>query len=292
MTVVKLFDVANFHRNERIIIARKRSDFLKHLTLLLHFQRHTDKRYKDCLLKTMIYRAYALSPTNEAFNQESTRLRSIFTRLDYPITMINTTINKFIRNISSGENDARVEDNSILRMKLSPLRIKRQLTQWEDKCVISVTRSALLCNRCLLARNWNKTSCQKKSSLQSSINNVLCILFHVICAMQIMSAIQPDTSTSALWNTRTQRLENISWKPMGTQASSKKANFAFSESVKGNLIASSTRCFLSKNAIPAWTHKLTPFVRNYLLETRSPTLRFYWFYLVFVYFPIAFILTW
>ena len=129
MTVVKLFDVANFHRNERIIIARKRSDFLKHLTLLLHFQRHTDKRYKDCLLKTMIYRAYALSPTNEAFNQESTRLRSIFTRLDYPITMINTTINKFIRNISSGENDARVEDNSILRMKLSPLRIKRQLTQ-------------------------------------------------------------------------------------------------------------------------------------------------------------------
>ena len=86
--------------------------------LLLHFQSHTDKRYKDCLLKTMIYRAYALSSTNEAFNQECTRLRSIFTRLDYPITMINSTINKFIRNISSGENDARVEDNSILRITL------------------------------------------------------------------------------------------------------------------------------------------------------------------------------
>ena len=86
--------------------------------LLLHFQSYTDKRYKDCLLKTMIYRAYALSSTNEAFNQECTRLRSIFTRLDYPITMINTTINKFIRNISSGENDARVEDNSILRITL------------------------------------------------------------------------------------------------------------------------------------------------------------------------------
>ena len=66
----------------------------------------------------MIYRAYALSSTNEAFNQECTRLRSIFTRLDYPITMINSTINKFIRNISSGENDARVEDNSILRITL------------------------------------------------------------------------------------------------------------------------------------------------------------------------------
>ena len=86
--------------------------------LLLHFQSHMDKRYKDCLLKTVIYRAYALSSTNEAFNQECTRLRSIFTRLDYPITMINSTINKFIRNISSGENDARVEDNSILRITL------------------------------------------------------------------------------------------------------------------------------------------------------------------------------
>ena len=86
--------------------------------LLLHFQSHTDKRYKDCLLKTMIYRAYALSSTNEAFNQECTRLCSIFTHLDYPITMINSTINKFIQNISSGENDARVEDNSILRITL------------------------------------------------------------------------------------------------------------------------------------------------------------------------------
>ena len=144
------------------------------------------------------------------------------------------------------ENDARVEDNSILRITL-PFKDQTSANSVRRQ----ITRSALLCNRCLLARNWNKTSCQRKSSLQSSINNVLCILFHVICAMQIMSAIQPDTSTSALWNTRTQRLKNISWKPMGTQASSKKANFAFSESVKGNLIASSTRCFLSKNAIPA-----------------------------------------
>ena len=47
--------------------------------LLLHFHSHTDKRYKDCLLKTMIHRAYALSSKTEAFNQECTRLRSIFT---------------------------------------------------------------------------------------------------------------------------------------------------------------------------------------------------------------------
>ena len=40
--------------------------------LLLHFHSHTDKRCKDCLLKTMIHPASALSSTTEAFNQECT----------------------------------------------------------------------------------------------------------------------------------------------------------------------------------------------------------------------------
>ena len=60
---------------------------------LLHFHSHTDKRYKDCLIKTMVHRAHALSSTTEAFNQECDRLRSIFTRLDYPMHVINSTIN-------------------------------------------------------------------------------------------------------------------------------------------------------------------------------------------------------
>ena len=33
--------------------------------LLLHFNSHTDKRYKEGLLKTMVHRAYALSSTRE-----------------------------------------------------------------------------------------------------------------------------------------------------------------------------------------------------------------------------------
>ena len=36
------------------------------------------------LLKTMLHRAYALSSTTEAFDQECAKLRSIFSRLDYP----------------------------------------------------------------------------------------------------------------------------------------------------------------------------------------------------------------
>ena len=52
--------------------------------LLLHFHSHTDKRYKDSLLTTMLHRAYALSSTTESFNEECTKLRSIFSRFDYP----------------------------------------------------------------------------------------------------------------------------------------------------------------------------------------------------------------
>ena len=38
--------------------------------LLLHFHSHTDKRYKVSLLNTMLHRAYALSSTTEALNEE------------------------------------------------------------------------------------------------------------------------------------------------------------------------------------------------------------------------------
>ena len=61
--------------------------------LLLHFQSHVDKRYKTGLLKTMLHRAHALSSTTEAFNEECAKLRSIFSRLDYPIGLVNSTIN-------------------------------------------------------------------------------------------------------------------------------------------------------------------------------------------------------
>ena len=65
--------------------------------LLLHYQSHTDKRYKDSLLlKAMIHRAYALSSTTAAFNSECAKLRSIFSRLDYPMSLIDSAINNFL----------------------------------------------------------------------------------------------------------------------------------------------------------------------------------------------------
>ena len=70
--------------------------------------------------------------------------------------------------------------------------------------------------------------------------------------MQTMSATQPDTFTNVLLSIKTRQLENILWNRLtGTQASSTKASFEFSESAKESLIASSMRCFVQRNVIQA-----------------------------------------
>ena len=112
--------------------------------LLLHFESHTDKRYKDCLLKTMIHCEYALSSTTEAFNQECTRLRSVFTRLDYPSAMINSSITKTIQNFSFGTREKNKEDSSVVRLSLpfkdqtSANAVKRQMRDLSHKIGITL----------------------------------------------------------------------------------------------------------------------------------------------------------
>ena len=69
--------------------------------LLLHYHSHVDKRYKDCLLTTMIHHAYQLSSTPTAFSDECNKLCSTFLNLNYPINLINSAINKFLRNIDN-----------------------------------------------------------------------------------------------------------------------------------------------------------------------------------------------
>ena len=87
--------------------------------LLLHFQSHTDKRYKDSLLQTMIHRAYSLSSTTEAFNAECAKLRSIFSRLDYPMSVIDSAIKKFLfLNSSANKAERNNDDSSTVRISL------------------------------------------------------------------------------------------------------------------------------------------------------------------------------
>ena len=77
--------------------------------LLLHYHGHVEKRYKGCLLSTMINRAYRLSSTPTAFSDECDKLRTTFLNLDYPVNLINSSINKFLRNI---DNNAALDDAS------------------------------------------------------------------------------------------------------------------------------------------------------------------------------------
>ena len=93
------------------------------------------------MLKTMIHRAYALSSTtDEAFNQECTsRLRSIFTRLDYPLAMINSIITKTIQSFSFGTRENNEKDSNVVRVSLpfkdqtSANAVKRQMRNLSHK---------------------------------------------------------------------------------------------------------------------------------------------------------------
>ena len=69
--------------------------------LLLHYHSHVDKRYKRCLLSTMINRAYRLSSTPNAFSEECDKLRTTFLNLDYPANLINSSFNEFLHNIDN-----------------------------------------------------------------------------------------------------------------------------------------------------------------------------------------------
>ena len=50
-------------------------------------------------------RAYRLSSTPTAFSEECDKLRTAFLNLDYPVNLINSSINKFLRNIDDEASD-------------------------------------------------------------------------------------------------------------------------------------------------------------------------------------------
>ena len=87
----------------------------------------------------MIHRAFALSSTTDAFKQECNRLHSIFTQLDYPLALINSTIPKTIQSFSSGTREKNKEDSSIVQVSLpfkdqtSANTVKRQLQDLRHK---------------------------------------------------------------------------------------------------------------------------------------------------------------
>ena len=111
--------------------------------LLLHFQSHVDKRYETSVLKTLLHRAHALSSTTEAFHDECTRLRSIFSRLDYPVGLINSTIDMFIQNIAT-KPGKKTDDNNTVRIvlpfkhQIAANAVRRQLRDLSRKICVTL----------------------------------------------------------------------------------------------------------------------------------------------------------
>ena len=71
--------------------------------LLLHYQSHVDVRYKRSLLKTMLNRAFKLSSNWQLFHQECERLTETFSRLHYPVPLLQSTIRDFVTAKVSGD---------------------------------------------------------------------------------------------------------------------------------------------------------------------------------------------
>ena len=108
--------------------------------LLRHFHSHTDKRYKNSLLKTMLNRVNALSSTTEAFNVERPKLRSIFRYLDYSWSLIDSVISNFeSRNPSVSIAERNTDERNMVRISLlfqdqvSVNAVRRQLRDLSHK---------------------------------------------------------------------------------------------------------------------------------------------------------------
>ena len=87
--------------------------------LLLHYQSHVDVRYKQSLLKTMLNRAFKLSSNWQLSHLECERLRETFSRLRYPVPLLQSTVRDFVTAKVSGD----VTSKQTCDDKKAPVRI-------------------------------------------------------------------------------------------------------------------------------------------------------------------------
>ena len=80
------------------------------------------------------------SSTTEAFNEECAKLRSIFSRLDYPIGLVNSTINMFIL----FKPEKKIDDGNTIRIvlpfkdKIAANAVRRQLRDLSRKICVTL----------------------------------------------------------------------------------------------------------------------------------------------------------
>ena len=92
--------------------------------LLLHYQSHVDVRYKQSLLKKMLNCVFKLSSTWQLFHLECERLTQTFSRLQYPVSLLQFCYCKLFRRSEvqtnvSREQSACTNNTTIQRSEIS-----------------------------------------------------------------------------------------------------------------------------------------------------------------------------
>ena len=152
----------------------------------------------------MLNRAFRLSSSWQLFHLESECLKETFSRLHYPVPLLQSSIKDFVTANVSGD----VRSKQTCDDKKAPVRI---ILPFKDQ------RSANSVRRQLgeLSRKIGKdihpvytsqkigSNIKPKESKPPIVNqNVLFTISSVICAMRIMSATHADTCINALKNIR------------------------------------------------------------------------------------------
>ncbi|XP_067039590.1 uncharacterized protein [Acropora muricata] len=105
--------------------------------LLLHYKSHVDDRYKCGLLKTMLDRAFRLSSNWSYFSEECDRLKIVFSRLDYPDKLVNSTITRFIADKASDQPTSRFPTATNMQ---DPVRL---VLPFKDQASADIVRTQL-----------------------------------------------------------------------------------------------------------------------------------------------------
>ena len=127
----------------------------------------------------MLHRAYALSSTTEAFNEECAKLRSIFSCLDYPWSLIDSVISNFVsRKPSVGTAERNADESNIVRINLpfkdqvSANFVRRQLRDLGNKIGLALQPV------CVSKRLQQDL---KPKEARPSIVNQQCVVYHFVC---------------------------------------------------------------------------------------------------------------
>ena len=105
--------------------------------LLLHYKSHVDDRYKRGLLKTLLDRAFRLSSNWSYFSEECDRLKIVFSRLDYPDKLVNSTITRFIADKASDQPTSRLPTATNMQ---DPVRL---VLPFKDQASADIVRTQL-----------------------------------------------------------------------------------------------------------------------------------------------------